>query len=77
MRPRKKLLTAKQAKAYLRRNGLTVPAFSKMYGFNEKTVYRVLNGEIKGHYGEGHEIAVTLGMKRPDQAITETLPAAH
>lgn len=63
---RKKLRTAKQAKNYLKRNGLTVPMFSKQHGFNEKTVYRVLNGESKCLYGDGYNIAVALGMKSPD-----------
>lgn len=63
---RKRLRTAKQAKAYLRRNGLTVPRFAQLHGFKEKAVYRVLNGEIKGLYGDGYEIALALGMKAPD-----------
>lgn len=68
--PRKKLRTAKQAKAYLRRNGITVQRFAQLHGFKEKAVYRVLNGEIKGLYGDGYAIAVALGMKAPDADVT-------
>jgi gp16 family phage-associated protein len=63
---RNRLRTAKQAKSYLKRNGLTVPMFCKQHGFKEKTVYRVLNGESKCLYGDGYKIAVALGMKSPD-----------
>lgn len=67
--PRKKLLTAKQAKDYLRRNGITVPAFAKQHGFKEKAVYRVLSGESKALFGDGYAIAVALGMKKTDVTI--------
>lgn len=71
---RKKLRTRKQAKAYLRRNGLSVPAFAKQHGFNEKAVRRVLSGELQGNYGDSHNIAVALGMKQPDPEVTPLLP---
>ncbi|QSB02007.1 DNA-binding protein [Methylomonas sp. EFPC1] len=75
--PRKRLRTPKQAKAYLRRNGLTVPRFAQAHGFNQKTVYRVLNGESKALYGDGYQIAVALGMKAPDADVTDLLPGTN
>lgn len=50
-------------KAQFRAEGLTLAAWARAKGFNPRTVYRVLSGEIKGGYGEAHRIAVALGLK--------------
>lgn len=67
---RNKLRTRKQAKAFLKRNGISVVAFAKMHGFKEKAVRRVLSGELQGNYGDSYDIAVALGMKQPDADVT-------
>lgn len=56
---------------------MSVPAFAKLHGFKPKAVYRVLSGELQGNYGDGHEIAVALGIKRPDPDVTISLLDTH
>lgn len=47
----------------LRRQGLSVPKWSELNGFNVRAVRAVLYGQNKGNYGTSHKIAVALGMK--------------
>ncbi len=51
---RPKARTPQEAKGYLYAHGYTVKQWAE-----------VLNGERKGLYGRGHEIAVKLGIKIP------------
>jgi len=57
--------TARRAavKAHLARLGLTVTKWSNNHGYHRKTVYKVLSGELHGHFGVTHNIAVRLGIK--------------
>ncbi len=64
-----KTLTPDQVKARFRSKGQTVKDWADAHGYRFNDVYRVLNGQSKANYGTGHEIAVKLGMKRPDQTI--------
>ena len=43
--------------------GISIAEWARARGFNEKMVYRVLAGEVKGNRGRAHEIAVALGLK--------------
>ncbi|MDR1276084.1 MAG: DNA-binding protein [Candidatus Accumulibacter sp.] len=52
-------------KARLRQQGGTVLAWAAERGYNPTMVYQLLNGQLKGHYGKSHEIAVALGLKPP------------
>jgi gp16 family phage-associated protein len=61
-------MTAEQVKQQFRANGTTFTEWALEHGFDRNDVYRVLNGQLKGNYGKGHEIAVLLGMK-PDPAL--------
>lgn len=61
--PSKKPKTAKQIKDEFARNGMTISEWANQNGYNRNRVYRILNGFDKGLYGEGHEIAVKLGLK--------------
>lgn len=56
-------MNPEQIKAQFRREGKTFAAFARDNGYRLGDVYRVLNGQYKGHYGKAHEIAVKLGMK--------------
>lgn len=43
--------------------GETVAAWAEARGYRRRTVYAVLNGELKGLSGTSHRIAVELGLK--------------
>lgn len=51
------------AKAALQDQGVTLREFAKKNGFKYRTVSDVIRGVNKGLYGEGHRVAVKLGMK--------------
>lgn len=59
-------MTPEQVKQKFRTEGRTFTDFAKQHGFDRNDVYRVLNGQLKGYRGTGHEIAVKLGLK-PNQ----------
>lgn len=56
--------TPEQAKQNLRSQGITVAEFAKTHDFPAHAVYKVLNGQYKAHYGQAHDIAVALGLKK-------------
>lgn len=56
-------MTAEQVKARFRQQGITATRWAKENGYSREAVYRVLNGQTKGFYGNAHEIAVKLGLK--------------
>ena len=58
-------MTPEQIKAKFRANGITTTQWAKDNGFPLYAVYRVLNGQEKGLYGQSHQIAVKLGLKKP------------
>ena len=55
--------TAEQAKKELYAKGETLTQFASKHGFKYRTVSEVVRGVNKGLYGEGHNVAVALGMK--------------
>ena len=44
-------------------SGVTVAAWAQEHEFNPANVYAVLAGRTLGRRGEGHRIALALGMK--------------
>jgi gp16 family phage-associated protein len=54
------LAAAKQA---LQDDGITLRAFAAQHGFKYRTVSEVVRQVNKGLYGEGHRVAVALGIK--------------
>lgn len=58
-------MTDKRAlvKARLEEHGVSVADWSRENGFNVRTVYAVLHGELKAKRGVSHRIAVALGLK--------------
>lgn len=56
-------MTADQIKQGFRQRGETITDWAQRHGYTRQAVYRVLNGQEKGFYGQAHEIAVKLGMK--------------
>jgi len=56
-------------KAGLEEQGVSIANWAKSNGFNVRTVYAVLQGQIKGKRGIGHKIAVAAGLKaKPKKA---------
>lgn len=51
------------AKEALYEQGITLREFAKRNGFKYRTVSEVVRGVNKGLYGEGHRVAVKLGLK--------------
>jgi len=61
------VLTTEQLKQKLRNEGKTIKQVAAEHHFPLMQVYRVMNGTIKGAYGRGHQIAVALGLKDPNE----------
>lgn len=55
--------TPEQAKEDLRAKGVTLSKWASDNGFKYRTVSEVVRGVNKGHFGEGHQVAVALGIK--------------
>ena len=51
------------AKLEIQAQGMTLKAWAEARGFKYRTVSEVVRGVNKGHYGEGHRVAVALGIK--------------
>jgi gp16 family phage-associated protein len=58
-----KLLTPQEIRAEWFRKGLGQNDWARKNGFNPVTVSQVLNGINKCSKGEGHKVAVMLGLK--------------
>ncbi len=63
-------MTADQIKKQFRQRGETITQWALLNGYPRTAVYRVLNGQEKGFYGQAHEIAVKLGMKPDADRLT-------
>jgi gp16 family phage-associated protein len=55
--------TKKEVLKAFSKRGETIIGWAEKNGYKPRTVYAVLNGQIKGLRGKGHEIAVGLGLK--------------
>lgn len=55
--------TPEAAKQELYRKGMTLREFARQNNFKYRTVSEVIRGVNKGLYGEGHRVAVALGLK--------------
>jgi gp16 family phage-associated protein len=55
--------TVESFRRTLEANGLSIADWSRQHGFNVRTVYAVLRGELKAKRGVGHRIAVAAGLK--------------
>jgi gp16 family phage-associated protein len=51
------------AKQALQARGVTLKEFARQHGFKYRMVSDVIRGVNKGLYGEGHQVAVKLGIK--------------
>jgi gp16 family phage-associated protein len=50
-------------KAEFASRGETISEWAKDRGYNPRTVYAVIQGQLKCHRGLSHKIAVDLGLK--------------
>ena len=55
--------TPEDAKKRLQAKGITLKQFAESNGFRYRIVSEVVRGVNKGLYGEGHRVAVALGIK--------------
>ena len=70
------MTTADAAKARLDAEGVSIREWAQMRGYNPRTVYAVLNGQLKCKRGVSHRIAVELGIKpRPQQFHAHSVAA--
>jgi len=51
------------AKQAIHAGGMTLKQFAAVHRFKYRTVSDVVRGVNKGRYGEGHRVAVALGIK--------------
>lgn len=70
-------LSPDQVKARLRRGGITITGWAQTNGYKRRDVYRVLNGQLKAHYGRAYEIAVALGLIVPDSEAEPSTAYGH
>lgn len=52
-----------KVKDKFKREGRTIATFARQHGFPPNKVHQVLNGQLKGNYGQAHDIAKALGLK--------------
>ncbi len=57
------LRTREEARAELKKKGVSVTAWALAHGFTTQMVWEVLSGRKKGLRGEAHKIAVQMGLK--------------
>lgn len=50
-------------KNMMERDGISIADWARERGFNVRTVYAVIRGELKCSRGISHQIAVALGLK--------------
>lgn len=55
--------TPQQIRADFVKRGITITDWSRQHGYPRNKVYQVLGGQCKAKWGQGHEIAVALGLK--------------
>jgi gp16 family phage-associated protein len=63
-------------KARFEAEGVSIAAWAKANGFTVKTVYRVLDGDLKCTRGEAHRVAVALGLKKEPSKLRYRTGAA-
>lgn len=56
-------MTVEQVKARFAAEGISIAEWARTRGYNQRTVYAVLNGRRKSNRGISHQIAVELGLK--------------
>ncbi|HCZ01183.1 MAG TPA: hypothetical protein DHV56_14480 [Rhodobacter sp.] len=55
--------TAAEIRSELKAKRITVPDWARTHNYPVRAVRAVLYGHNKGHFGQSHRIAVSLGLK--------------
>jgi len=66
-----KLRTPKEARQWLRDNGITVTAFAEQNDLCRHALNDALRGLGKGNFGKSHAAAVALGIKHDPNSCTK------
>ncbi|WP_414708866.1 DNA-binding protein [Roseateles sp.] len=61
------LRTPVEARAWLRRHGVTISKWARANGFKPAIVAALLAGRSQGNWGEAHHAAVALGLRSPPE----------
>lgn len=61
--------TASAVKARLESEGISIRDWARIHGYKWRTVYAVINGELKCKRGISHKIAVEIGLKAPPASV--------
>lgn len=69
--------TPEQVRAEFREAGISLSEWAAAHGFNRMTVVDVLRGRRAGHRGEGHRVAVALGLKTGKVVDVRSFKAAE
>ena len=73
----RKPFTPDQVRQKFRNKGLTFTQWARDHGYSRESVYRVLCGQDKAHYGQAHEIACALGLKVPNGESSASAPGGN
>lgn len=65
--------TPQEIRQAFKEHGVTIAEWARARGFSEELVYSVLLGRVLGVRGEGHRIAVALGLKATAQDVSPLL----
>jgi gp16 family phage-associated protein len=57
-------MTGDEAKRKLREQGITLKKWAETNQFPYYMVSRVISGSMKANFGQAHDVAVKLGMKK-------------
>ncbi|MGZ8221762.1 MAG: DNA-binding protein [Methylobacter sp.] len=76
MRKTEQVKTPDQVKAEFTAKGITISQWAREHNWKPREVSLVLNGQVKGNYGKGHDIAVALGLKPAPESDPEPELAA-
>lgn len=61
--------TVEQVKAEYRAKGIPIAQVAREQGWTPQEVYKVFNGQAKGHFGRSHDIAVFFGLKQGEMRV--------
>jgi gp16 family phage-associated protein len=59
-----------QLRLDFRRKGMTVVDWARQHNYPSSLVYAVMTGRSKAHRGQSYDIAVKLGLIKPEEPST-------
>ena len=64
------MMKPSEVKTQFEVEGVTIRQWAKANGFNPRTVYAVLQGNLQCKHGISHKIAIALGIKKQPKKST-------